>query len=37
MRVDGRISRGRRKKIWMDCVRNDACMKGINNEMTVDE
>jgi hypothetical protein len=33
---DGLPSRSRPKKRWMDCVRNDMRIKGVNMEMTSD-
>lgn len=36
MKVDGCRRRGRPKKIWMDSVRNDMCVKSANTEITVD-
>lgn len=34
IKCEGR--RGKLKKIWMDCVRNNMCIKDIYNEMVVD-
>ncbi|CAB3222369.1 unnamed protein product [Arctia plantaginis] len=36
MRVEGYKRRGRPKKRWMDCVREDMASKGVNSEMTHD-
>lgn len=36
MNVDGCRIRGRPKKIWTDCMRNDMCIKNVNTEMTAD-
>jgi hypothetical protein len=34
MNVDGHPRRGRPKKIWMDCVKDDMRIKGVSMEMT---
>jgi hypothetical protein len=34
--VDGHPSRGRPKKRWMNCVKGDMTIKGVNMEMTSD-
>jgi hypothetical protein len=36
MNVDGQPSRGRPKKRWMDYVKDDMRIKGVNMEMTSD-
>jgi hypothetical protein len=36
MNVDGHPSRGQPRKRWMDCVKNDMKIKGVNMEMTSD-
>ena len=34
MNVDGYMSRGRPKKRWMDCVKNDMARKEVSDDMT---
>jgi hypothetical protein len=34
--VDGHTRRGRPKKRWMDCVKDDMRIKGVSMEMTSD-
>ena len=34
MNVDGYMSRGRPKKRWMDCVKNDMARKEVSDETT---
>jgi hypothetical protein len=34
MNVDGHPSKGRPKKRWMECVRDDIRIKGVSMEMT---
>ena len=36
MNVEGYKGRGRPKKVWMVCVKNDMCVKGVTAEMTND-
>jgi hypothetical protein len=36
MNVDGHPRRGRPKKRWMDCVKDDMRIKGVSMEMTSD-
>lgn len=36
MRLAEYRNTGRPKKLWMDCVRNYICIKGVNTEMTTD-
>jgi hypothetical protein len=36
MNVDGHPRRGRPKKRWMDCVKDDMRIKGVSIEMTRD-
>jgi hypothetical protein len=35
MNVDGHARRGRPKKIWMDCVKDEMRIKGVSMEMTM--
>lgn len=36
MNMDGHKSKDKLRNIWMDCVKEDTCMKGICTEMTAD-
>jgi hypothetical protein len=36
MNVDGQPSRGRPRKGWMDCLKDDMKIKGMSMEMTID-
>jgi hypothetical protein len=36
MNVDGHLSRGRSKRNWMDCLKNDMRINGVSKEMTSD-
>jgi hypothetical protein len=36
MKVDGHPSRGRPRRRWMDCVKDDMNIKGVSMEMTSD-
>lgn len=36
LNVDGYVGRGRPKKRWMDCVKDDMCRKDVSAEMTAD-